>query len=208
MYLNWVVHCLTLLGLLCRFHSLTSVLLFVGFLLHLPGHYACDSERSPGTWAVTQWKTTIHVIWIPPSCQHRHGWTRRRNKLDFLTTSDFTKCPHLRATDKRYSSHKLSSFRCSNLPGKTDIRTRARRKSKWTTGGYGALCRCGCSRRGKGTQFHCLNFAWGRLASRPYAATATTFLMKMYGYCVCDSEWFPFFSNVWLLMIFFFLFEN
>ena len=158
-----------------------------------------------GTWAATQWKTTTHVIWIPPSCQHRHGWTRRQNKLDFLTTSDFTKRPQLRATDKRYGSHKLSSFWCSNLPGKTDIRTRVRRKSKWTTGGYCALRRCGCSRRGKGTQFQCLNFACDRLASRLYAATATTFLMKIYGYCVCDSEWFPFFSNVWLLMIFFLL---
>ena len=190
---NWVVHRLTLLGLLCRFRRLTSALLFVGFRLSLPGlrqpiltdlnranlqytkwdprlvgtvgsdsgsHYACDSECSPGTWAAPQWKTTCHVIWVPPSCQHRHGWTRRRNKLDLLTTSDFTKCPHLRPTDERYGSHKLSSLRCSNLPGKatgtvhvqTDIRTRGRRKSKWTTGGYGALRRCGCSRSGKGTQ--------------------------------------------------------
>ena len=36
-YLNWVVHCLSLLGLLCRFRRLTSTLLFVGFLLSLPG---------------------------------------------------------------------------------------------------------------------------------------------------------------------------
>ena len=37
MYLNWVVHCLTLLGLLCRCSRLTSSLLFVGFRLRLPG---------------------------------------------------------------------------------------------------------------------------------------------------------------------------
>ena len=37
MYLTWVVHRLTLLGLLCCFHRLASVLLFVGFLLRLPG---------------------------------------------------------------------------------------------------------------------------------------------------------------------------
>ena len=37
MYLNWVVHRLTLLGLLCRFRRLTSALLFVGFCLRLPG---------------------------------------------------------------------------------------------------------------------------------------------------------------------------
>ena len=90
-------------------------------------------------------------------------------ETDFLTKSDLNKRPHLRATDERCSSHQLSSFRCSNLPGKatgtvrvqTDIRTRARRKSKWTTGGYSALRRCGCARSGKGTQFHCLKFRLG-----------------------------------------------
>ena len=118
----------------------------------------------PGNLSATRWKTTGHVTWVPPSCQHRHGWTRRRNKLDFLTKSDFTKHPHLRANDERYGSHKLSLLRCSNLPGKatgTDIRTWTRRKSKWTTGGYNALRRCGCSRSGKGTQFHCLKFLLG-----------------------------------------------
>ena len=118
---------------------------------------------------MTRWKTTGHVTWVPPSCQHRHGWTRRRNKLDFLTKSDFTKRPHLRAIDKRYGSHKLSSFRCLNLPGKatgtvrvqTDFRTQARRKSKSMTGGYSALRRCGCLQSGKGTRFHCLKFHLG-----------------------------------------------
>ena len=36
MYLNWVVHRLTLLALLCRFRRLTSSLLFFGFSLRLP----------------------------------------------------------------------------------------------------------------------------------------------------------------------------
>ena len=36
-YLNRVVHRISLLGLLCRFRRLTSALLFVGFLLSLPG---------------------------------------------------------------------------------------------------------------------------------------------------------------------------
>ena len=36
-YLNRVVHRISLLGLLCRFCRLTSALLFVGFLLSLPG---------------------------------------------------------------------------------------------------------------------------------------------------------------------------
>ena len=46
------------------------------------------------------------------------------------------------------------------------IRTRARRKSKWTTGGYGALCRCSCSQSEKGTQFHCLKFCLGSAGER------------------------------------------
>ena len=141
-------------------------------------HCVYDSACSPGTWVATRWKKTDHVTWVPPSCQQRHSWIRRRNKGEFLTKSDFNKRPHLRATDERYSSHKLSSFRCSNLPGKatgivrvqTDIRTRARRKSKWTTGGYSALRRCGCARSRKGTQFHCLKFRLGS-AGEPTACS-------------------------------------
>ena len=57
--------------------------------------------------------------------------------------------------------------------------TRARRKSKWTTGGYGALRRCGCSRVERGLNFIVWNFAWDRLANWLYAATAKTFLMKL-----------------------------
>ena len=180
-YLDWVVHHLSLLGLLslsatahwlspelarlpatnpCRPHRVSLQCTKWGPRLDDTAdsgsgcHCIYDSACSPGTWVATQWKTTG-----PPSCQHRHGWIRRRNKSAFLTKSDFTKHPHLRATDERYGSHKLSSFRCSNLPGKatgtvrvqTDIRTRARQKSKWTTGGYSALRRCGCTRSGKGT---------------------------------------------------------
>ena len=72
------------------------------------------------------------------------------------------------------SSHQLTSFLASKMPGKghwdsacqIHIRTRARRKSKWTTGRYSALCRCGCARSRKGTQFHCLKFRLGS-ASEP-----------------------------------------
>ena len=97
------------------------------------------------------------------------AWHGDENKLDFLTRSDFTKRPHLRPTDELHGSHKLSSFRARKSPGKatgtvrdwTHVCTRARRKSKWTTGGYDALRRCSCSQSGKGTQFHCLKFRLG-----------------------------------------------
>ena len=57
----------------------------------------------------------------------------------------------------------------SKTPGKatgsvsdwTHVRSLARRKSKWTIGGCGALCRCGCARTYEGTQFLCVKFCLG-----------------------------------------------
>ena len=57
----------------------------------------------------------------------------------------------------------------SKTPGKatgsvsdwTRIRSLARRKSKWTIGGCGALRRCGCARTYEGTQFLCVKFRLG-----------------------------------------------
>ena len=57
----------------------------------------------------------------------------------------------------------------SKTPGKatgsvsdwTDVRSLARRKSKWSMGGCGALRRCGCARTYEGTQFLCVKFRLG-----------------------------------------------
>ena len=57
----------------------------------------------------------------------------------------------------------------SKTPGKatgsvsdwTDVRSLARRKSKWSMGGCGALRRCGCPRTYEGTQFLCVKFRLG-----------------------------------------------
>ena len=43
----------------------------------------------------------------------------------------------------------------------TRVRSLARRKSKWTIGGCGALRRCGCAWTYEGTQFHCVKFRLG-----------------------------------------------
>ena len=43
----------------------------------------------------------------------------------------------------------------------THVRSRARRKSKWTIGGCGALRKCGCAWTDKGTQFLCVKFRLG-----------------------------------------------
>ena len=132
-------------------------------------HYACESECTPGTLAEIQRKTTGHVIWNPPFVHTGTAWHGDENKLDFWPHATSPKRSHLRPTDELHGSHKLSSFCARKSPWKatgtvhdwTHVRTRARQKSKWTTGGYGALRRCGCSRSGKRTQFHCLKFRLG-----------------------------------------------
>ena len=94
------------------------------------------------------------------------AWHKDENKLDFGPQTTWPKTFNLRPTD---DSSQTIFFSCSKKPGKatgtvrdwTHVRSRARRKSKWTTGGYGALRRCGCSRSGKGTQFHCVKFRLG-----------------------------------------------
>ena len=54
------------------------------------------------------------------------------------------------------------------------------RKSKWMTGGYSALRRCGCARSGKGTQFHCLEFRLG---------SAGELTVCSHCYDVLNEEW-------------------
>ena len=98
-------------------------------------------------------------------------------------------CPNfnLSAADKLHRKPQLSStfvfykhlgrplVQCVNW---THVRSRARRKSKWRLANV-VLC-AGVAAHGpwRGLNFIVWNFAWDRLASRLYAATATTFLMK------------------------------
>ena len=59
-------------------------------------------------------------------------------------------------------------------------RTLVRQELKWTAGRYHALRRCGCAWKLECDSISLFwNFAWDRLASRTYAATATTFLMEL-----------------------------
>ena len=62
--------------------------------------------------------------------------------------------------------------------GLTSVHERGKNRSEWL--GYVVLC-AGAAAHGpwRGLNFIVWNFAWDRLASRLYAATATTFLMKM-----------------------------
>ena len=87
----------------------------------------------------------------------------------FYVKCDVEKRPLLRPTDKRGKQPSIDFVSCFENAWEghwysacqIHIRTRATRKSKWTTGGYGALRRCGCSQSGKRIQFHCLKFCLG-----------------------------------------------
>ena len=132
--------------------------------------------RRPVPWSRAVRSGVLHPSKIGhvvlPSCfvdRQRTTLHTSRNKRTLYVKCDVEKRPLLRPTDKRgkqpsndfvscfenaWEGHWYSAYQIH-------IRTRARRKSKWTTGGYGALRRCGCSQSGKRTQFHCLKFRLG-----------------------------------------------
>ena len=59
------------------------------------------------------------------------------------------------------SSSKTPGKATGSVSDRTHVRSLARRKSKWTIGGCGALRRCGCARTYEGTQFLCVKFRLG-----------------------------------------------
>ena len=59
------------------------------------------------------------------------------------------------------SSSKAPGKATGSVSDRTHVRSLARRKSKWTIGGCGALRRCGCARTYEGTQFLCVKFRLG-----------------------------------------------
>ena len=90
----------------------------------------------------------------------------------------------------------------SKTPGKatgsvsdwTHVRSLARRKSKWTMGGCGALRRWGCARTYEGTQFLCVKFRLGSageptICSHCYDVLNedTWFMRIMYVQCITHT---------------------
>ena len=127
-----------------------------------------------------------HVV--PPSCFVDRQWMTlytSRNKRRFMSNVTWKKAHSCDRLTSEVSSHQLTSFLASKMPGKghwdsvcqIHICTRARRKSKLQ--GDMVLCAgAAACRVERGLNFVVWNFAWDWLASRLYAATATTFLMK------------------------------
>ena len=120
------------------------------------GYHSCDGYgNTPETLAAIRLTTTCHVI-FPPFSLAGTAWQRRKQP----------------ETNWRvfWQPHNYSSFFVFDLtPGKatgsvsdgTRVRSLARRKSKWTMGGCGALRRCGCAWTYEGTQFLCVKFRLG-----------------------------------------------
>ena len=109
---------------------------------------------------------------VPPSCfvdRQRTTLHTSRNKRRFMSNKTWKNAHSCDRLTSEVSSHQMTSFLASKMSGKghwdsacqIHIRTRARRKSKLTTGGCGALRRCGCAWTNKGTQFHCVKFRLG-----------------------------------------------
>ena len=148
-------------------------------------------ESSQETLAAVPWTKDDHTT--PPSCFvvkiewlftqvgiKSNSEPKRRQKRPLLRpTGERGKQPQtnfVSSLENAWEGHRDSACQIH-------IRTRVRRELKWQIGGCRALRRCGCARKPECTQFRLFwNFARDRLASRMYAATATTFLMKLCNY--------------------------
>ena len=92
------------------------------------------------SWFVDRQRTTFHTS---------------RNKRRFMSNVTWKNAHSCDRLTSEVSSHKPTSFLASKNAwerplGQIHIRTWARRKSKWTTGGCSALRRCGCATERKG----------------------------------------------------------
>ena len=131
------------------------------------GYHSCAGNgNTPETLAAIRLTTTCHVI-FPPFSLAGTAWQRRKHGFSHVTY--LTKIS-LRPTGESSNSHTTILLSSSSItPGKatgsvsdwTRVRSLARRKSKWTMGGCGALRRCGCAWTYEGTQFLCVKFRLG-----------------------------------------------
>ena len=122
----------------------------------------------------------LRKLWLrfgwrrPVTWSFRHFLSQARLAKDVNTTlkhvTYLTKKHSLRPTGKSSNSHTSTLLSSSSITsGKatgsvsdwTHVRSLARRKSKWTMGGCGALRRCGCAWTYERTQFLCVKFRLG-----------------------------------------------
>ena len=122
----------------------------------------------------------LRKLWLrfgwqrPVTWSFRHFLSQARLAKDVNTAlkhvTYLTRKHSLRPTGESSNSHTSTLISSSSItPGKatgsvsdwTHVWSLARRKSKWTMGGCGALPRCGCARMYEGTQFLCMKFRLG-----------------------------------------------
>ena len=117
-------------------------------------------------------KLRLRFIWRRPvtwSLRHSVAGTQRRKQTalkheTYLTrkTQPGTNWPVFwQSITLLSSSSKTPGKATGSVSDWTHVRSLARRKSKWTIGGCGALRRCGSARTYEGTQFLCVKFRLG-----------------------------------------------
>ena len=86
------------------------------------------------------------------------------------------------------SSSKAPGKATGSVSDRTHVRSLARRKSKWTIGGCGALRRCGCARTYEGTQFLCVKFRLGSAGEPTICSHCYDVLNEDYDYTEARSQ--------------------
>ena len=117
-------------------------------------------------------KLRLRFIWRRPvtwSLRHSVAGTQRRKQTALKHETYLTRKMQPGTNWRVFWQSITLLSSSSKTPGKatgsvsdwTHVRSLARRKSKWTIGGCGALRRCGCARTYEGTQFLCVKFCLG-----------------------------------------------
>ena len=117
-------------------------------------------------------KLRLRFIWRRPvtwSLRHSVAGTQRRKQTALKHETYLTRKTQPGTNWQVFWQSITLLSSSSKTPGKatgsvsdwTHVRSLARRKSKGTIGGCGALRRCGCARTYEGTQFLCVKFRLG-----------------------------------------------
>ena len=146
--------------------------------------FSFGNANTRESWAEIQLKTTGHVI-APPFCPRRYAWQRRKQMASHATylpkTSSWAQLTNF--TESHNYLLSLCSINAwegqwySAWIGLTSVHEQGENRSERLADVV--LC-AGAAAHGqwRGLNFIVWNFAWHRLASRLYAATAATFFMK------------------------------
>ena len=146
-------------------------------------HYNVWIESWPGTLAAVPETKTCHVV--PPPCfvdSKQATFHASRNKSHCMANET---CRSVHSCDRlanEVSSHQLTSYLASKMPGKGHWDSACRFTSAHGRG-ENRSDRCGCTQKPECNSISCvIKFRLDWLGSRRYVATATMFLMKTANY--------------------------